>query len=153
MKLLGILSFFMLIFAFLSKCFGAKESEVDILVPLFALSLDVSGIKGWGLYYKTFYGHNLRISEINQGFVLGKPFQPSLMFAVKAGAYLTEAPFRCSTLGQAPDLTHKHQTRLERLAKQEPTLRKESQGSYTLVGSILACKYQTMVLVTSSLLS
>ncbi len=34
-----------------------------------------------------------------------------------AGAYPSEAPFRCSTLGQAPGLTHKHQTRLERLAK------------------------------------
>ncbi len=30
--------------------------------------------------------------------VLGKPFQPSLTF-VKAGAYSSEAPFRCSTLG------------------------------------------------------
>jgi hypothetical protein len=27
------------------------------------------------------------------------PFQPSLMFAGKAGAYSSEAPFRCSTLG------------------------------------------------------
>ena len=34
------------------------------------------------------------------------------MFAVKAGAYTNEAPFRCSTLG----LTHKYKTRLERLA-------------------------------------
>ncbi len=34
-----------------------------------------------------------------------------------AGAYPSEAPFRCSTLGQAPGLTDKHYTRLERLAK------------------------------------
>jgi hypothetical protein len=27
-------------------------------------------------------------------------FQPSLMFAVTAGAYLIEAPFRCFTLGR-----------------------------------------------------
>ena len=27
-------------------------------------------------------------------FLLGKPFQPSLMFAGKAGSYLNEAPFR-----------------------------------------------------------
>jgi len=27
-------------------------------------------------------------------FVPGKPFQPSLMFAGKAGAYQTKAPFR-----------------------------------------------------------
>jgi hypothetical protein len=32
-------------------------------------------------------------------FVLGKPFQPSLMFEGKAGAYPSEAPFRRSTLG------------------------------------------------------
>jgi hypothetical protein len=29
----------------------------------------------------------------------GKPFKPSLMFAGKAGAYTSEAPERCSTLG------------------------------------------------------
>jgi hypothetical protein len=33
---------------------------------------------------------------------------PSLMFAGKAGAYPSEAPFRCSTLGWVPVLTHKH---------------------------------------------
>ncbi len=49
--------------------------------------------------------------------VPGKLFQPSLMFAGKAGAYTSEVPFRCSTLGWAPGFTHKHQTRLERLAK------------------------------------
>ncbi len=27
-----------------------------------------------------------------------RPYQPSLMFASNAGAYLSEAPFRCSTL-------------------------------------------------------
>jgi hypothetical protein len=32
-------------------------------------------------------------------FVPDKPLQPSLMFAGKAGAYLSEAPFRYSTLG------------------------------------------------------
>jgi len=32
-------------------------------------------------------------------FVPGKPFKPSLIFAGKAGAYPSEAPFRCSTLG------------------------------------------------------
>jgi hypothetical protein len=34
-----------------------------------------------------------------RAFVHGKPFQPSLMFAGKAGAYLNEGPFRCSTPG------------------------------------------------------
>jgi hypothetical protein len=37
------------------------------------------------------------------------------MFAVKAGAYPSETPFRCSTLGKAPGLAHIHLTRLERL--------------------------------------
>jgi len=36
--------------------------------------------------------------------VLDKPFQPSLMFVGKAGAYPSESPLRCSTLGQAPAL-------------------------------------------------
>ncbi len=32
-------------------------------------------------------------------FVPGKPFQPGLMIAGKAGAYPSEAAFRCSNLG------------------------------------------------------
>ncbi len=39
------------------------------------------------------------------------------MFASKAAAYSSVAPFSCSTLGQAPDHTHKYKTRLERIAK------------------------------------
>ncbi len=50
-------------------------------------------------------------------FVPGKPFQPSLMFAGKARAYPIEAHFRCYTVGQVPGLSHKHPTRLERLAR------------------------------------
>jgi hypothetical protein len=34
-------------------------------------------------------------------FALSKPFQANLMFAGKAGAYMSEATFRFSTLGQA----------------------------------------------------
>ena len=37
-------------------------------------------------------------------FVPSKPFQPSLIFVGKAGAYPSEQPFRCSTLGSAPAL-------------------------------------------------
>ena len=40
-------------------------------------------------------------------FVPGKPFQPSLIFAGKAGAYPSEAPCRCSTLGWG-ELTLQH---------------------------------------------
>jgi hypothetical protein len=32
-------------------------------------------------------------------FVLGRPFQPSVMFVNKARVYLNEALFRCSTIG------------------------------------------------------
>ncbi len=32
----------------------------------------------------------------------GRPFQPRLMLLSKAGAYSSEVPFRCSTLGEAP---------------------------------------------------
>ncbi len=38
------------------------------------------------------------------GIVSGKPFQPSLMFEDKAGAYASEAPSRYYTLGQASGL-------------------------------------------------
>jgi hypothetical protein len=56
-------------------------------------------------------------------FVLGKPFHPSLMFEGKAGAYLSEVPFRYYTRGWAPDVTCKHLARLERLAMdKEPSL-------------------------------
>jgi hypothetical protein len=37
-------------------------------------------------------------------FVPGKPFQPSLMFAGKAGAYPSETPFRCSTLASPANI-------------------------------------------------
>jgi hypothetical protein len=39
-------------------------------------------------------------------FVPGKPFQLSLMFNGKAGAYPIEEPFGSSTLGQTPGLSH-----------------------------------------------
>jgi len=48
-------------------------------------------------------------------FVPGKSSQPSLMFVSRAGAYPSEAFFRCFTLVFAPGLTHKH--RPERLAR------------------------------------
>ncbi len=40
-----------------------------------------------------------------------------LVIAGKARAYPSDAFFSCSTLGYAPGLTHKHQTRVERLAR------------------------------------
>ena len=49
-----------------------------------------------------FYSRNLLI------FVISMPFQPSIMFAGKAGAYLSEALVRRFTLGLSLGLTHKH---------------------------------------------
>ncbi len=40
-------------------------------------------------------------------YVPGRAFKPSLMFAAKAGANLSEAPFMGSTLGLAPGLNRK----------------------------------------------
>ncbi len=66
----------------------------------------------WAKCYTTFYIWNLRVLMLCSSFVPGKPFQPSLIFEGKARAYQNEAPFKCSTLGQAPCLTHKHWIRL-----------------------------------------
>ncbi len=49
------------------------------------------GSDSWSQCYKTFYGRNLRFFIIIRVSVPGKPFQPSLMFACKAGAYPTKA--------------------------------------------------------------
>jgi len=45
--------------------------------------------------YKTLFVRNLGNFVISTSVC---PFQPSLMFASKPGAYLSEASFRCSTL-------------------------------------------------------
>ncbi len=45
--------------------------------------------------HKTFYDSNLQTFV----FVLDRPFQLSLLFAAKDGAYPSEAPFSCSTPG------------------------------------------------------
>ncbi len=58
--------------------------------------------------YKTFYGRNLRIFIISKSVCTCQAFLPSLMFAVKAGAYPSEALFTRATLGKAPGLTYKH---------------------------------------------
>ncbi len=46
-------------------------------------------------------------------FVTGKPFQSSLMFVSKDGAYSSETPFRYSTVGYSHGLDNQ----LERAAK------------------------------------
>ncbi len=51
-------------------------------------------------------------------FASGKPFQPSLMFASKTGAYPSDAPFKYFTLRYFLGIGHKHKTRLERLERE-----------------------------------
>ncbi len=70
-----------------------------------------------GLYYKTYYGCNLCILVKSQSVCSWQAFPAQSILAGKAGAYPSEAPFKCSTLGQFPGLTHKHQTRLEKLTR------------------------------------
>jgi hypothetical protein len=53
--------------------------------------------------------------------VPNKRKQPSLLLAGKAGAYPSEAPFKCSAFGHSSDLIHKHYTGLERFAKHKPS--------------------------------
>ncbi len=77
-----------------------------------------------GQYYKTFQSHNLRIFVISQSFVLGKPFQPSLMFVGEARSLPQGgAPERCFTRVRS-GLTCKRYTRLERQNKHPSLLRK-----------------------------
>ncbi len=65
--------------------------------------------------------HNLRIYILSWSVCLCKPFQSSRMLVSKTGAYPSEAPFRCSTIEQAPGLTCKRQTLLERFARHKQT--------------------------------
>ncbi len=56
-------------------------------------------------------------------FVPSRLFQSGLMFAGKAEAYLSGAPFRQSTHRQDPDFNGKHQTRLGRHDKDKRSSR------------------------------
>ncbi len=64
--------------------------------------------------YNTFYGRESRIFVISQTIC---PWQTFPVQSNVGGAYLRAVPFRCSTLGQAPLLTCKLKTRLEKLAR------------------------------------
>ncbi len=78
----------------------------------------ISALRGnRGLYHKTYYGRHLRISIISLSVCPWQAFPArSSVFLGKARAYPSEASLRYSTLGEAPSLTQKHQTRLEILA-------------------------------------
>jgi hypothetical protein len=65
--------------------------------------------------FTTFYFIcNLRMGNKASVFVPGRPFQPSLMFENKTGAYPIEAPFKCSTLRLTPGLTTNMRLEYER---------------------------------------
>jgi hypothetical protein len=64
--------------------------------------------------YKAFYARNFQMFVVGLSVFSGWPFQPSLMFVSKTGAYMSEASFRYNTLGQAPGFTHKYWIKLER---------------------------------------
>jgi hypothetical protein len=84
----------------------------------------------------------------------GKLFKPSLTFAGKAGAYPNEAFFRCSTLGYAPDFTHKYVTRLEKLARDKHSrllqefVTYDSKKSYNICPRCRPCKFFVVILLT-----
>ena len=68
----------------------------------------VSVLDYWDLYYKTFYGHDLRIFVLSMCVLPGKPFQPSLLFMGEArGLPYSGAPERYFTR-VGPGLTGKH---------------------------------------------
>ncbi len=74
----------------------------------------VSRSHSWAKCYKTFLTPQVtNVCNKLECLSLAKPFQPSTMFASKAGAYPSGAPFTFSTQKQAPGLTQKHQIRLE----------------------------------------
>jgi hypothetical protein len=56
---------------------------------------------------------------MSKSIVPGKPFQLSLMFEGKTGAYPSEASLRCSSLRSAPSLTQVHFAKLEKPARDE----------------------------------
>ncbi len=60
---------------------------------------------------KVLYVRNLRMFKLSFAF----PAQSNV--CEKAAAYPSKAPVKCSILGQAPGLTHKHMTSLGRLAR------------------------------------
>ncbi len=80
----------------------------------------------WTQCYTTFYGCNLRIFVISQSICLDKHFRPRLMFVGKTGAYPRMEQLKFTIIGQAPGLSCKHWTTLERpvMAKLSSLLRK-----------------------------
>ncbi len=67
--------------------------------------------------YKTFYIYSSECLELARVLLPGKPFHPNLKGASKPKAYPSEAPIRRTAQGEASGLTCKHQTRLEKLAR------------------------------------
>ncbi len=81
--------------------------------------------------------------------VSGRPFEPSLMFVSKAGAFPSGVTFKCFTLRQVTRIPHKHYTFLENPARNKhfslmgPFVSYEEKKSFfnTVSGAIFAILY------------
>ncbi len=71
-------------------------------------------VAAWGQCYKTFCGRKLRLFILSQSDCPWQAFEAQSYVCWICWSLFELSTFRCSTLGQAPGLTHIHQTRLER---------------------------------------
>ncbi len=78
------------------------------------LRLPLQLVFPWVQCYKTFFFRNWRVFVINYGLC---PWQTFSAKSNVCGEDQSLPNFKCSTFGQAPGLTHKHQTRMERPAR------------------------------------
>ncbi len=101
---LNILSIFKNIMAKLINSFEKQKQYYDCNNYILSQSYKRKSFL-WGRYYKTFYGRNLRIFVINQSSCPRQTF-----------------PVQSNVWGQAQVLTRKHQTRLERLAREKHSI-------------------------------
>jgi hypothetical protein len=77
--------------------FTPQQTKLSI-ENFWELKIEINNPGTWALCCKTFCVRNLRMLIKGTVLIPGKPFQPSLMFSSKAGAYLSEAPFRLLAL-------------------------------------------------------
>jgi hypothetical protein len=90
---------------FLTVDWSNARSHEGRKLPIVKIGYKSSGRNTRDRCYKTFYGSNLQ-KLVN--IVLDKPFQPIVMAVSKVGAFMSEAPFKVSTLALSPCFTHKH---------------------------------------------
>jgi hypothetical protein len=80
--------------------FNVLEKHSSLFVPYISYEeKNVCKYCPWVQCYVTFYVLKLRMFVISWSVFPCNPFEPSLIFAGKAGAFRCEAPHRCSTQG------------------------------------------------------